>query len=235
MYILSKIIFIINFIIVSGQSLAMEPHSDSVKAPYSEFEMIPTFLCEKNDPKHRWAYTLLKALEEFGFKGEPKNFDDWEKFDHWVQDKYELNTVKYLSDQERNELKISFLGNAIYQAGKHLKEDGPLMYVMDKYGEFYTHKKFSALEHKIGMNHSSFFSGGLVSSAGFLYVKSGEIEAIDNHSGHYHPTDLHVQNALCGLLLKGVDLSAVMLKKRMEGTYKASLWLNEKQCYQHSL
>jgi len=230
MYILPKIILIlINFIIVSGQSLAMESPSDSIKAAYSEFEMIPTFLCEKNDPKHRWACTLLKTLEEFGFKGEPKDFNDWEKFDRWVEDKHELNTVKYLTHQERSDLKISFLGNAIYQAGKPLKEDGPLMYVMDKYGEFYAHKKLGALEHKIGMNHSSFFSGELVSSAGFLYIKNGELEAIDNHSGHYHPTDAHVQNALYGLLSKGVNLKVVTLKKRLEGTYNAFLWLNEKQ------
>lgn len=67
--------------------------------------------------------------------------------------------------------------------------------------------------------HSSFTSGGLISSAGLIKVKNGRIKSLSPLSGHYRTSIEHFKYFLRRLEDRGADLSSVQI-----GKAEAMLW-----------
>lgn len=76
------------------------------------------------------------------------------------------------------------------------------IYVMDQQGRIYIHS------HKIGwFHHSSFLGGGNVAAAGEIVADDGEVRAISNKSGHYHPGEGHLVQFIHQLRRDGIPLN----------------------------
>ena len=62
--------------------------------------------------------------------------------------------------------------------------------------------------HKIGKyHHSSLLAGGPTSAAGTIMATGGNIVKLNNKSGHYHPGEKQMLQALHALKKAGVDLN----------------------------
>ncbi|KAF3653991.1 putative heme-binding-like protein, chloroplastic-like isoform X1 [Capsicum annuum] len=62
-------------------------------------------------------------------------------------------------------------------------------------------------------HHSSFLAGGATLAAGRLVVKDGMLKSISAYSGHYRPTDDHLESFLSFLKENGVNMDEVEIKK----------------------
>jgi hypothetical protein len=124
--------------------------------------------------------------------------------------------VTYLTDAERNELKLSVgkdgklydaNGNLFDTSGgtTHWSGQGRAIFVMDGQGNIYA----SNTQVVGAFHHSSFLAGGDVAGAGELQVSNGELTLISNNSGHYRPPSSLNQQVLSVLAAQGVDTSAV--------------------------
>jgi hypothetical protein len=80
---------------------------------------------------------------------------------------------------------------------------GYSIFVMSPGGEIF------ANEHKPGLfHHSSFLAGMPTASAGELQVKKGQLKALTNKSGHYHPGAEQTYQVLNELKERGIPLSS---------------------------
>jgi hypothetical protein len=75
--------------------------------------------------------------------------------------------------------------------------NGTLIFVIGPDNKIYAGSKARARAGVVGaFNHSSFFSGGPVRSAGTMNVSGGKITEVSNESGHYAPTETMMLQAL---------------------------------------
>ncbi|CDO73493.1 hypothetical protein BN946_scf185013.g128 [Trametes cinnabarina] len=73
---------------------------------------------------------------------------------------------------------------------------------------------FSRLHQDPGtFQHSSFLAGGLVTSAGLISVKEGQIHTLSPLSGHYRTSIDHFKRFISVLDERGVDMSKVKISK----------------------
>ena len=102
--------------------------------------------------------------------------------------------VVYLDDETRKPYVARVTKGAI--AGGAVK-DGDLIFVIGPDNKIYAGSKARGNPGQVGaFNHSSFFSGGPVKSAGSLKVSGGRITEISDLSGHYMPTKSMVAQAV---------------------------------------
>jgi hypothetical protein len=129
-----------------------------------------------------------------------------------VLEELENQSVRYFSESDKKKTQIHFnKKEQLTQIG--LDQNGPLKPLQEgvyvfvlKDEKLYLTKKEKTESGKI--QHSSFFSGETVDSAGTMIVdKRGHISAINNHSGHYAPEDPHIKNIL-KYLKKNLSLTA---------------------------
>ncbi len=195
---------------------------------YSTLEMEANYQIEALDPLHHWAPKLNEALSEYQSQHsqnqEPSLFFSWVK-----QHKAELPCVRYLTQTELENLKVTFqLNNAItyvhtkQKIGMTDTEKGPapntqvIMFALSAQGDFYVHKKVKPNKGELGFNHSSFFSGKPVAGVGFFHFNQNmDLIAIDDYSGHYKPTKMQMLNVFHALTEKGVDLSKISYNRRI--------------------
>jgi hypothetical protein len=72
-----------------------------------------------------------------------------------------------------------------------------VIFVIGPDNKIYAGQKARAKSGELGaFNHSSFFSGGPVRSAGTLHIQGGRIASVSNESGHYSPTATMIQTAV---------------------------------------
>lgn len=103
------------------------------------------------------------------------------------------NPVKYMEDEERAMHEITFDSNGfVNNNGSFLakKEEEERTQMKDYTGALIfvqgTDKKlYAAAKIRHYVQHSSFFSGGVVRNAGLMYLVNGKISAIAWQSGHY--------------------------------------------------
>jgi hypothetical protein len=125
------------------------------------------------------------------------------------------SAVKYLDENERNALKLTF------RFGRILDADGQIfdttgtraldsnsrraIFVMDEQGNF-----FASKFHLVGrFHHSSFLAGAPVAAAGEIEVRKGQLIAISDRSGHYLPRRQFTKQALDELKTRGIDIGQV--------------------------
>ncbi|KAF5355929.1 hypothetical protein D9756_004145 [Leucocoprinus leucothites] len=88
------------------------------------------------------------------------------------------------------------------------------IYVSDKHFNI-----FIGIKETGTFQHSSFVSGGIVSSAGLITVKQGQIHTLSPLSGHYRTSIDHFHKFVKVLQERGVDISKVKISKA-----EAALW-----------
>ena len=82
----------------------------------------------------------------------------------------------------------------------HTAEGNPFLYAMDKDGHIYAAHE-SDVRH-----HSAFLAGRPGAAFGILVVKEGEIQYLDNQSGHYLPPADHGYQMVHELKARGVKV-----------------------------
>ena len=125
------------------------------------------------------------------------------------------STVRYLSEEERAELKLSTRGGRIFDAKGNLFDTAGspalesnthrAIFVMDEHGNF-----FASKSHFVGrFHHSSLLAGAPVAAAGEIEVRNGELIAISDRSGHYLPGRKFTDQAIAELQRCGVDTGRI--------------------------
>jgi hypothetical protein len=103
--------------------------------------------------------------------------------------------VVYLNDDTRQAYVARVTKGAI--SGANVGGSGEYIFVIGPDNKIYAGSKARAAAGQPGaFNHSSFFSGGPVRSAGTMRVNGGRITRISNQSGHYSPTKEMVVQAV---------------------------------------
>ena len=123
------------------------------------------------------------------------------------EDKRGIDPVFYIRENQIHQYEVKFDG------GKLLDHEGkiinsyqwnlPSLYVITEDQKFY----LSLYQKHNQFHHSSISGGKKVLSAGQILVKDGKVIAIDRQSGHYFPTDEHLQFAKRYLEQHGIDVS----------------------------
>lgn len=136
-------------------------------------------------------------------------------------------STRYLSPEEREQYRVVIGKDGLLrQADGRLLNTGPLpkgrvlgaddlegIFVMGADGEIYVYFG-PVFEDGKFFQHSSFFSGAPVASAGQLHVVNGKVMALSGSSGHYHPNSRQFRQVLRELHTKGVDLKGVVVRDR---------------------
>ncbi|MCB9883413.1 MAG: hypothetical protein H6834_16625 [Planctomycetes bacterium] len=98
--------------------------------------------------------------------------------------------------------------------------NNPPLYVMDRYGNFYTDDSKDISWGGKFANHSSILSGQEVICAGNAHIKQGRLLVINNNSGHYKPSREHLAECVKVLLDEGADLTKTqVVLKRFQGSH----------------
>lgn len=218
------------------------------------------------DEIHVYADRLLKAYGEWD--KQLNNVDKEPRFDAFVQKKIlskdmefisliRRENVRYLNAEELKQTKLTIEKNGIVkQIGLDaktnelsvLKDSNNYAYVIGKNIDkaflheggdsqaIYCSPKVQQDQGKI--NHSSFFSGGKVESAGTLEIKNGKIVEIMSLSGHYKPGDDEMAVTLRYLRqsLPPQDFEKIIVKSIMnEPELNAKEWLKAYDVKQRSV
>ncbi|KAM3288273.1 IQ domain-containing protein IQM3 isoform X1 [Capsicum chacoense] len=178
---------------------------------------------EAIDPRHRYGHNLHVYYEEWckSDAGQPFFFwldlGDGKKVDlkECSRSKLQKQSIKYLGPQQREHYEYVVAEGKILhnQTGNHLDTTNGLpgakwIFVMS------TSKRLYAGEKKKGIfHHSSFLAGGATLAAGRLVVKDGMLKSISAYSGHYRPTDDHLESFLSFLKENGVNMDEIEIKK----------------------
>ena len=120
-----------------------------------------------------------------------------------------ISSVQYFTESEREEYRLE-INNQVFST----KHDGILhtedkakkthIYVQNKMGQFFV------CEHESGLkNHSSFFAGAPVRSAGSFIFEKGKLIGVSNDSGHYRCSLTNFRDCLRSLCNKGINLGDV--------------------------
>lgn len=90
--------------------------------------------------------------------------------------------------------------------------EGKGIFVLDQHGLLYCSTKVRGVFH-----HSSFVRGHCVKVAGGLSIVDGWLDELSPHSGHYQPSQEHVDDMICDWTQMGVDFSKVGIKPYVKG------------------
>jgi hypothetical protein len=123
------------------------------------------------------------------------------------------NAVRYLTEAERSEFRLTFREGLICDARGELFDTsnaetvfsgtGRAIFVMDADGNFFASKAQS-----IGaFHHSSFVAGGSVAAAGEIEVAQGMLVVISDKSGHYRPSQSYTYQAIERLKENNISLN----------------------------
>lgn len=172
-----------------------------------EIEGSDVIVCIENSKKG----LAIKERKPYNTKGIK------EKYKGEENGAYFGTNVKYLTDDEREECKLEIIDGKFYQNGKPYNTDTPegsfagdAIYVMSENGVIFCYTNYATGK----FHHSSFFQGGTVACAGHLVIKDGELESINNVSGHYHPDIEHLEQMISELKERGVSMGGVDIQKR---------------------
>ncbi|WP_299248069.1 hypothetical protein [uncultured Aquimarina sp.] len=123
--------------------------------------------------------------------------------------------VKYLSDAQRAELKLTIKDGKVYDAkgnlydtsdaGTFFSGKGKSIFVMDSQGNIYA-SKYQAVGE---FHHSSILGGEPVAGAGEITVKNGVITEVSNRSGHYQPTQEINKQVLEQINSEGINIDNI--------------------------
>lgn len=174
------------YIIIPGIPPELHVYSDVLNDTFDEWEK----QCKENKNMPRFDVYVQKKLHS--------------KTDMKFNAKVLDNNVVYFTDEELLTTQVQIDRDGIlHQIGIKSRDDelkpitdnsGNYMFVLGK-DNFNVESKqllFAAIKERTTsgkLNHSSFFRGGKVESAGFFKIKNGKIVSVEASSGHYKPKD----------------------------------------------
>lgn len=126
----------------------------------------------------------------------------------WVRIDVDKGTRYFYSEAERAPYKMKTNQGQFESDG-----DFKGLYVMDAFGDFYLMKDEPKARHGEKIQHSTFFAGREVASAGMIWIQGGRVNSIDTASGHYKTTPDQLAGALDSLYRKGFDLTDTRIIK----------------------
>jgi hypothetical protein len=149
--------------------------------------------CEHGEREHKFHIygrvirSLFKKWEE-----SKKQIDFDTYLERYASDRSKIKILKkavvYFSPSEAEEYKVKFHKGKVYQRDEVIPS-GRYMFVLDQTGNhLFVGKKKKGTYH-----HTSFVRGDPTACAGFITIKNGYIVEVRGHSGHYKPTEVHLQ------------------------------------------
>lgn len=118
--------------------------------------------------------------------------------------------VEYLRKQERLQHWIVTTSKGLFEykvGGGLVTTSASYIWTMDEYGNMFCMEAQTIRQR----NHSSFNAGKNVICGGGIKIKAGQLEFIDNTSGHYRPDRHALHTALMILNDDGADLSKTVV------------------------
>ena len=196
-----------------------------VKKMHSSYEGEKTNLAEyfykmKQEDLLRKQKKLQKGeISAEEYKKAEDLFNEWVKVNKINPEEVAHYKVQYLrSEQEREQYELT-VDNGTIKQGKppqvydtgslqsFFEGSGWAIFVMSEDGRIYSAPQL------IGrFQHSSFFAGGALASAGEIRVENGRLIGISNKSGHYRPNWLFLVQVLQELRSRGVKLEGVQAR-----------------------
>ncbi|TVU06746.1 hypothetical protein EJB05_47558, partial [Eragrostis curvula] len=171
---------------------------------------------EAIDPRHRYGHNLHIYYDVWSRSESTEPFFYWldigegkeVNLEKCPRSKLQSQCIKYLGPKERQEYEV------VVEGGKLVyKKNGLLLHTLDDSKWIFVLSTTKALyvgqKKKGSFQHSSFLSGGAITSAGRLVVKEGILKAIWPYSGHYLPTEENFRDFIRYLEENGVDLTDV--------------------------
>ncbi|KAK3140517.1 hypothetical protein QOZ80_5AG0402060 [Eleusine coracana subsp. coracana] len=171
---------------------------------------------EAIDPRHRYGHNLHIYYDVWSKSESTEPFFYWldigegkeVNLEKCPRSKLQSQCIKYLGPKERQEYEVIVEGGKlIYKKNGlllHTSDDSKWIFVLSTTKALYVGQK-----KKGSFQHSSFLSGGAITSAGRLVVKEGILKAIWPYSGHYLPTEENFRDFIRYLEENGVDLTNV--------------------------
>lgn len=176
------------------------------------------YLVEALDKKHR--YDLNSHVESWANSSTTTDFFIWLESQLSAKEK---SSVRYYNEEDRKEFVITV--DSVLTRANEKPLSGDNIFVMSKQNVLYAANKETS--GSVRLHHSSFLSGQAVKAAGHLYTNgSGKLYKIDNSSGHYGPTNVHLAQALAVFKKQGVDLTQVSVSSYKGGTVDAEEFLS---------
>lgn len=207
-------------------TLAAEQTSKPIKeVKQVEMPLFPLYDLEVEDPLHRYGLEMQNQhdLYEQTLVKNP----DWkwrDKFWEWLDTEGPGKTipkVTYLNEKDRQKYRVNFKKGKL-QIPVNYDENTELLYVLDNKGNFFSGTKDRGSVDRKGFFHSSFLAGAPVVGCGIMHCDvEGNLLKIDDHSGHYRPSEQQIFQTLKFLQSKGVDLSHTTLE--FEALWEARL------------
>jgi hypothetical protein len=126
--------------------------------------------------------------------------------------------VKYLSEAERKKYKLTIKDGRLHDSAGELFDTksassvfpdggGKAIFVMDEYGNIYASKMQAVGE----FHHSSFLAGKPVAAAREISIENGVVKEITRRSGHYMPSEKHLNQFVTELRSQGVSTETVKI------------------------
>ncbi|CAL5096699.1 unnamed protein product [Urochloa decumbens] len=175
---------------------------------------------EAIDPRHRYGHNLHIYYDVWSKSESTEPFFYWldigegkeMNLEKCPRSKLQSQCIKYLGPKERQEYEV------VAESGKLVyKKNGAFVQTLDDSKWIFVLSTTKALyigqKKKGSFQHSSFLSGGAITSAGRLVVKEGILKAIWPYSGHYLPTEENFREFIRYLEENGVDLTDVKVNK----------------------
>lgn len=160
---------------------------------------------EKGDELHVYGPILEETGQEWADTAPDISFSDFvqakQGWDTSFSKLIDGKNVRYFSDEEREQTQIHWVDGALWQIGLDSGQEeisqvpeGVYAFALGEEQLYITPK---IMTEKGRIQHSSFFRGGPVRSAGKIQVgEDGRIVWLSNDSGHYRPEDPEVAEAL---------------------------------------
>lgn len=185
---------------------------------------------EKLDVHHRPMDELKVLWKTFV---EDDNCPEGMDFCEWLKQAKDIEPqqrVKYLPEKERAYHATTFEGNRVVldpRSPVDLKTHSTLIFALDKNDVFYTDVKKTSTKDTERVHHSSLLAGAPVRTAGTIFLKmrtGGEINWIQNYSGHYTPTPKEFKCMVPALRKNGGDINQIKLLVETGMPTKATNW-----------
>lgn len=112
-----------------------------------------------------------------------------------------IRCIKSLTKDQVKKYQLISKNNNLYFKHNSFRADGEksLNYVLSGQGEIFAHRAIKNVFH-----HSSFLAGEPVACAGEITIRDGKVVDINNRSGHYRPTAIHLLQTIITLHHMGV-------------------------------
>ncbi len=176
-----------------------DPKTKSMEEMY----WVETFKFQVNGQKvSLYGGFLFSYFEQWQKQpSETRSFEDYMQAEINNMSPAELQHVKkniliHLNQETRRAYEVEFNAEGHVLQNQTCVADGTYIFVMGAQSQSEAPQLYIHEKQRGTFQHTSFFAGGAVKSAGMLTIKEGKIATIKPYSGHYAPTNDMLKPAL---------------------------------------